>query len=109
MGRLTDMQIGENLMTPLTQARASAFQEFVASVNANANGVTTAAAVPQAVGVGFGYNIHDLRSIGNYEWSGAAPMEASLIYYVGCPDDLRRANARSSLHFTSHCLLLREG
>lgn len=81
-------------MIPLTQARSAAFQEFVASTAANPGVVTTAATAPQAVGVGFGYNTHDLRSIGNYEWAGAAPMEAGLIYYVSCPHD-RVQNDRS--------------
>lgn len=38
--------------------------------------------VPQAVGTAFSYTIQDLRSIPNYAWSAAAPMEASLIYFV---------------------------
>jgi hypothetical protein len=69
-------------MTPLSTARGSALQSFASEVATNQALITNAAAVPQAIGTGFGYTIHDLRSIGNGEWAASAPMEAALIYFV---------------------------
>jgi hypothetical protein len=69
-------------MTPLSTARASAFQSFASEAATNQALIANAAAVPQAIGTGFGYTIHDLRSIGNGEWAASAPMEAALIYFV---------------------------
>lgn len=64
------------------QARNAAFQDFAALAQGNAAALAAARTTPQAIGTGFGYTIHDLRSIPNGAWSGAAPMEAALIYYV---------------------------
>jgi hypothetical protein len=72
-------------MSALATARADALQDLVASLQGNDTAVTAARQVPQAVGTGFGYNIHDLRSIANGAWAGAAPMEAGMIYYVSVP------------------------
>jgi len=66
----------------LTSARAAALQSFVTSSSGNNAAITKAQRVPQAIGVGFGYTTFDLRPIQNTAWSGAAPMEASLIYFV---------------------------
>lgn len=73
-------KITSNLKSPLANARASAFQSFASSADAAA--VNTASQVPQAIGVGFGYTIQDLRTIGNGQWAASAPMEAALIYFV---------------------------
>lgn len=70
----------KSLTNPLSSARSAAFQSFAQS--ANANTIALASQVPQALGTGFGYTMFDLRSIGNYEWAAAAPMEAALIYFV---------------------------
>lgn len=78
----TDRQISSNLMMPLSQAQASALQSFAADAANNAALITSAAAVPQAIGTGFGYTIQDLRTIGNGQWGASAPMEAALIYFV---------------------------
>lgn len=75
-------QLSENLVQPLTEARNAAFQDFAALAQGNAGALAAAQASPQAIGTGFGYTIRDLRSISNGAWSGAAPMEAALIYYV---------------------------
>jgi len=77
------LQITSNLKTPLSTARASALQSFASEAATNQALIANAAAVPQAIGTGFGYTIHDLRSIGNGQWGASAPMEAALIYFVG--------------------------
>jgi len=69
-------------MMPLSQARASALQSFASDAANNAALINSAAAVPQAIGTGFGYTIQDLRTIGNGQWAASAPMEAALIYFV---------------------------
>jgi hypothetical protein len=69
-------------MMPLSQARASALQSFASNAANNAALINSAAAVPQAIGTGFGYTIQDLRTIGNGQWGASAPMEAALIYFV---------------------------
>ncbi|WVF67907.1 hypothetical protein IAT40_002669 [Kwoniella sp. CBS 6097] len=74
--------ISETLTNPLTTARSNALEAFMASATTNPALLTNAARVPQAIGVGFGYTIFDIRPIQNYAWAGAAPMEASLIYFV---------------------------
>ncbi|WVQ95470.1 hypothetical protein IAU59_002567 [Kwoniella sp. CBS 9459] len=74
--------ISETLSNPLSTARANALEAFMASATTNPVLLTNAASVPQAIGVGFGYTIFDLRPIQNYAWAGAAPMEASLIYFI---------------------------
>ncbi len=70
-------QILSTLSTALTSARATAYQNFVSANANNPTALTNAARVPQAIGTGFGYTMFDLRSIGNMQWSSAAPMEAS--------------------------------
>ncbi|WVR08673.1 hypothetical protein IAU60_005731 [Kwoniella sp. DSM 27419] len=77
-----DSLIGQMLQNPLSTARSQALEAFMASAQTNPALLTNAAAVPQAVGVVFGYTIHDLRPIANNAWAGAAPMEASLIYFI---------------------------
>jgi hypothetical protein len=74
-----------NLMSPLASARASALQTFAADAADNAALITSAQAVPQAIGTGFRYTIQDLRTIGNGQWGASAPMEAALIYFVRPP------------------------
>ncbi|KAK8850591.1 hypothetical protein IAR55_004510 [Kwoniella newhampshirensis] len=74
--------VTEELTNPLSTARARALEAFMASSTTNPTLLTNAARVPQAVGVGFGYSIFDVRPIPNGAWAGAAPMEASLIYFI---------------------------
>nr|XP_031862594.1 uncharacterized protein CI109_002092 [Kwoniella shandongensis]KAA5529666.1 hypothetical protein CI109_002092 [Kwoniella shandongensis] len=74
--------ITEELANPLATARAQALRSFIASSTTNPTALTNAARVPQAVGVGFGYTVFDVRPIENTAWAGAAPMEASLIYFI---------------------------
>ncbi|OCF36034.1 hypothetical protein I316_02530 [Kwoniella heveanensis BCC8398] len=74
--------ISETLTNPLSTARSNALEAFMASASTNPTLLTNAARVPQAIGVGFGYTIFDVRPIQNYAWAGAAPMEASLIYFI---------------------------
>lgn len=69
-------------MNPIASARGAALQSFAQTAAGNANAITLASRVPQAIGTGFGYTIFDLRPIGNGQWSSAAPMEAALIYFV---------------------------
>ncbi len=78
-------QLVQALSHPLATARGQALQSFVSSSAGNVNAIALAQKVPQALGVGFGYTIFDLRSIQNSAWSSAAPMEASLIYFVRSP------------------------
>ena len=108
--RKANVQITSNLMMPLSQARASALQSFASDAANNAALITSAAAVPQAIGTGFGYTIQDLRSIGNGEWAASAPMEAALIYFV-CPLNCLRVKLmdRSSLLSTGLCSKRKEG
>ena len=80
-------QLTSNLANPLASARSAALKSFVSSAG-NPNAITLASRVPQALGVGFAYNIFDLRPIPNSAWSSAAPMEASLIYFVCLPAPL---------------------
>jgi hypothetical protein len=80
-------QVSQNLEQPLSTARAAALRSFISSTEGGATAISSAAAVPQAVGVGFSYTIHDLRPIENGAWAGSAPMEAALIYYVS-PGDM---------------------
>ena len=107
-----DDQVSTNIMSALTTARASALQDLATSLQGNDTAVAAARQVPQAVGTGFGFTIHDLRSIGNGGWAGAAPMEAGMIYYVRIPcyangDEPLRWDLglthRSSSRFTSRC------
>ena len=88
-------------MNPLATARGAAFQSFVRSTAGNANAITLASRVPQAIGTGFGYTIFDLRSIQNDQWASAAPMEAALIYFVR--RHAYHTETRSSLLSTLHC------
>lgn len=82
-----EYQINENLVEPLAQARSAAFQDFVSLAQGNAGALAAAQASPQALGTGFSYTIRDLRRVPDGAWSGAAPMEAALIYYVSCCPD----------------------
>ena len=75
-------QIKEELSNPLSTARAEALQAFNTYAANNAGAIAAAARSPQTLGVAFGYNIFDLRPIQDWAWAGAAPMEASLIYFV---------------------------
>ncbi|WWC72650.1 uncharacterized protein I206_106614 [Kwoniella pini CBS 10737] len=77
-----DSLITRDLASPLATARSQALQAFIGTTNTNTNALTNAAIVPQAIGVGFGYTIFDVRPIQNSAWAGAAPMEASLIYFI---------------------------
>lgn len=70
------------LQAPLSTATGEALQTFVQAYQADAAVLTTAQAVPQAVGNPFGYTTFDIRYIPNGAWSAAAPMEASLIYFL---------------------------
>ncbi|WWC98465.1 hypothetical protein V866_005356 [Kwoniella sp. B9012] len=77
-----DSLITRDLANPLATARSQALEAFMGSASTNPTLLTNAARVPQAVGVGFGYTIFDVRPIQNGAWAGAAPMEASLIYFI---------------------------
>ncbi|OCF78731.1 hypothetical protein I204_00675 [Kwoniella mangroviensis CBS 8886] len=77
-----DSLITRALANPLATARSQALEAFMGSANTNPTLLTNAARVPQAIGVGFGYTIFDVRPIQNGAWAGAAPMEASLIYFI---------------------------
>ncbi|KAI9634655.1 uncharacterized protein MKK02DRAFT_37535 [Dioszegia hungarica] len=78
----TESLIKEELSNPLSTARAEALQAFNTYAANNAGAIAAAARSPQTLGVAFGYNIFDLRPIQDWAWAGAAPMEASLIYFV---------------------------
>lgn len=69
-------------MNPLSTARGLALQAFNIYAANNAGAIAAAAQSPQTLGVAFGYNFFDLRPIQDWAWAGAAPMEASLIYFV---------------------------
>lgn len=71
-------------MEPLTTARRNALQAFNTYAANNNGAIANAAAAPQTLGTAVGYTVFDLRPIQDWAWSGAAPMEASLIYFV-CP------------------------
>ncbi|WVW80760.1 hypothetical protein I302_102746 [Kwoniella bestiolae CBS 10118] len=77
-----DSLISRDLANPLATARSQALEAFMASSSTNPALLTNAARVPQAIGVGFGYTIFDIRPTPNSGWAGAAPMEASLIYFL---------------------------
>ncbi|WRT70773.1 uncharacterized protein IL334_007772 [Kwoniella shivajii] len=77
-----DALISRDIANPLATARSQALSAFMSSSTTNTALLTNAARVPQAIGVGFGYTIFDVRPIQNYAWAGAAPMEASLIYFI---------------------------
>ncbi|WWC92395.1 uncharacterized protein L201_007352 [Kwoniella dendrophila CBS 6074] len=77
-----DSLITRDLANPLASARSAALKAFMGSSATNTALLTNAARAPQAIGVGFGYTIFDVRPIQNYAWAGAAPMEASLIYFI---------------------------
>ncbi|WWC65254.1 uncharacterized protein I303_107871 [Kwoniella dejecticola CBS 10117] len=77
-----DSLISRDLANPLATARSQALQAFMGSTNTNTNLLANAARVPQAIGVGFAYTVFDVRPIQNNAWAGAAPMEASLIYFI---------------------------
>lgn len=97
-------------MMPLSQARASALQSFASDAANNAALINSAAAVPQAIGTGFGYTIQDLRTIGNGQWAASAPMEAALIYFVRFLNCLgARLIDRSFSLSTGRCSKPREG
>ncbi|ORY31253.1 hypothetical protein BCR39DRAFT_527132 [Naematelia encephala] len=77
-----DAILKQNLQTPLSTARGNAYKSFVTTAQSNTTALTLAQAVPQAIGSVFGYTIFDYPNIGNNQWGSAAPMEASLIYFV---------------------------
>ncbi|KAL8280092.1 hypothetical protein RQP46_007422 [Phenoliferia psychrophenolica] len=73
--------IDQLLETPISMASKSAAAQFLAS----ATPASLAALTPaqsQALATPFGHQVIDLRPILSGQWSGSAPLEAGLIYFV---------------------------
>lgn len=61
-------------------ASSRAVSDWISNNSNNADAISNAAKVPQAISPAFGFFVEDQRPI--QSWAIAAPFEAALIYFV---------------------------